>query len=308
MADHSLPLATVRLALQMLAHVVLLARHGAPGASIRPSRFAERAAELHFTSIKKNYRGSPNLRNILVGSHWHHLQQVRKSRHGDIKDLPDLQSVAADRARHLAGEAYQHAARFQAWVSVNRTPNQVAKEFEQYREHEGHAVLGSTGDADDPGRDLDPEALMSNADVVEDEGEADGDAENMQVLQSIEDHVVVKSEVMRLRRKWARKRARRRRRRRLSPRCPWKWFRTRRMSSVWTLDSDCASFRTIIQALSDVEDFDMGNVQSTTYSRCLKRLAAMQPLVRKFVAHFRLEEGMLSRTQIQGSENQKLNN
>ncbi|CAE7465119.1 unnamed protein product [Symbiodinium sp. KB8] len=223
--------------------------HGAPGASIRPSRFAERAAELHFTSIKKNYRGSPNLRNILVGSHWHHLQQVRKSRHGDIKDLPDLQSVAADRARHLAGEAYQHAARFQAWVSVNRTPNQVAKEFEQYREHEGHAVLGSTGDADDPGRDLDPEALMSNADVVEDEGEADGDAENMQEVGEEEGEKEEEKEVV----------------------------------AQMSLE--------VVQALSDVEDFDMGNVQSTTYSRCLKRLAAMQPLVRKFVAHFRLEEG-----------------
>ena len=314
--NHYLPLATVRLAVQMLAHVVLLARHGAPGASSRPSRFAERAAELHFAAIKKNYRGSPNLRDLLFGSHWHHLQQAKRSQeHGRIEIVPDIEPVAADRARQLSTEAFQDACLFQAWTSVNRTPSQVGKEFEKFWEHEGKALVGSTGDADEPGHAVDPEALMADPSVIEDEGEASDEAENMQILQGVEDHVLVKGEVVRLLQDMSEAEGKAESEKVAEPegkketvvQMPDMDVAHGDTQKPQCLDSDCTSFRKIIKAWSDLEEFDMVHEQSISYSRCLQRLVAMQPLIRRFVTHCRLQEGILSKTQIQGSETQRIN-
>ena len=129
-----LPRATVKLCLQMMAHVVLLARFGAKGASVLPSRFAARMAELHFSDIKKGYRGSPCLRDILVGTHRRHLQHARL---GVVRRDCKNQQLEADAARAVSKEAFQHAMLFQSWMSVNRTPEQIGKDLDNWWRTEG---------------------------------------------------------------------------------------------------------------------------------------------------------------------------
>ena len=47
--------------------------------------------------------------------------------------------------------------------------------------------------------------------------------------------------------------------------------------------------------------------ESTSYTSCLARLRDLQSSIRQFVSHVRLEEQILSRAQIQGTDGRKLN-
>ncbi|CAE7389123.1 unnamed protein product, partial [Symbiodinium microadriaticum] len=287
---HFLPAQTLKLGLQLLAHAILLARFGANEASVLPSRFAERAAELHFSSIKKGYRGTPSLRDLLVGTHKHHLEHAKiEGKPGK----PSCQQVSAEMTGKISEEALKRAILWQSWTSVNRKPQQIKQEFDNWWKKEGIEWLDASGeDGCDDGE------LLAQDDAMEDQGEEEDEAS--MALQSAEDHAHQKAEILNL----------------LSPADK---ASTAEMAEALGTEAsaiagdssehvipampevDKLSFRQVVAMLSDTEEFDMEDEDSTTYASCLARLHGLQTPVRKYIQYVRLQEGMLSAAQILGT-------
>ena len=291
-----LPPQTLKLGLQLLGHAILLARFGANEASVLPSRFAERAAELHFSSIKKGYRGTPSLRDLLVGTHKHHLEHAKGASKPEKRSCK-CEQVSADMTAKISQEALNHAILWQSWTSVNRKPQQIRQELENWWRTEGRSWLDSSD-----GFDCDDGELLAESDAMEDQGEEEDEAS--QALQSAEDHAHQKAEILNL----------------LSQvEAPAVGTLAAEASAIAddaagssgadkqvipSIHADHVSFRQIVAMLSDTEQYDMEAANSMTYASCLARVHGLQTPLQKYIQQVRLQEGMLSAAQIVGTESE----
>ena len=102
--ENFLPINTIRLGCQMCIHNLNLCLFGDEHTSIRPSRFAEHASELHFAALKSSFRGTPSVADMLVGQQKHHLGQLSRK----FEPEPCLHKpVTPDRAQALSRQAFQ---------------------------------------------------------------------------------------------------------------------------------------------------------------------------------------------------------
>lgn len=102
--EHFLPVSTIRIGCQMCIHNLNLCLFCDEHTSVRPSRFAEHASELHFGALKSGFRGTPSVADMLVGQHKHHLGQLSQK----FEPKPCFHKpLTPERAQTLSRQAFQ---------------------------------------------------------------------------------------------------------------------------------------------------------------------------------------------------------
>lgn len=121
-ARNFLPLTTLKTLAYVTAHAALACCHWPADVEWRPRARVETLCEFYFSSVKRPFRGSPSLKDGILGCHFHHMQQLRQSanfiqspRKGEF-----VTKICPREAAALAEESLKRASDFVAWISVNQ--------------------------------------------------------------------------------------------------------------------------------------------------------------------------------------------
>ena len=117
------PLATVRNA---SLNAVQVMKTCLWGAAVDPSIMAEHQQERHYGRIKGHFKGSPSLRDGVMGVQKTHLQQMRRPTHHDV---PKRATITCAEAVEISKESWRFACQFQSWLSCSRSPQTVAEDM-----------------------------------------------------------------------------------------------------------------------------------------------------------------------------------
>ena len=117
-----LPLTTLKTLVYVTAHAALACCHWPEDIEWRPRARVETMCEYFFSSIKRPFRGSPSLKDGILGCHHHHMQHLRESAH--FRQLPRkgtyVTKISPDEAASLAEASLKQASDFLGWISVNQ--------------------------------------------------------------------------------------------------------------------------------------------------------------------------------------------
>ena len=282
-----LPLTTIRLGVRLCVHTMQLCMRCPGNASVRASRFQERACELFFSRAKKEYRGSPSARDGLLGIYKEHMVQSKKKLRPVPSKLLLHQCLDQPTADKLCREAFTEMCRFQAYISVGRSPALIAGNFDCWYRREGKNLIAQG--ADDDGEDVievdDDELAMDlgiQEDIADDE-EVPVPDDSVLALQAVEDHAAMKQSLEAI-----------------SAASDDQLRELIEESSEDEAEMDAekgddasdghSNFRQMLKQWSDMEAFDLQDVGSL--SACQERLRCMMPGIRSFVQNMRLREGV----------------
>eukprot|EP00434_Breviolum_minutum_P032853 symbB.v1.2.029056.t1/scaffold3142.1/size62523/1 len=111
------------LALQTIKNVLGLCGHGILG-TLMDAGLADYRTEITiekaFSEVKRNYRGMPNTKDCVLGTHLHHLRQLRSLQKKDASfdPLPPIQPISMQRTQVLASEALKAACKLQSLITL----------------------------------------------------------------------------------------------------------------------------------------------------------------------------------------------
>ncbi|CAE6925676.1 unnamed protein product [Symbiodinium sp. CCMP2592] len=292
-----LPLTTVRLGVRLCVHTMQLCMRCPGSASVRASRFQERSCELFFSRAKKEYRGSPSARDGVLGIYKEHLVQSKKK----LRPVPSKcllqQCLDQPTADKLCREAFTEMCRFQAYISVGRSPALIAGNFECWYRREGRNLIAQGADDGEDLVEADDDELAMDLGIQENIAEEEEPAadDSVLALQAVEDHAAMKQSLEAI-----------------------SAASDDQLRELIGEDSDSegeeaetlarkgddasdehSNFRQMLRQWADVEAFDLQDVGSLT--ACQERLRYMMPGIRSFVQNIRLREGILSAAQVTGT-------
>ncbi|CAE7696257.1 unnamed protein product [Symbiodinium sp. CCMP2592] len=268
--------------------------------AVRPCAFAEKVAEQFFSRMKAGYRGTASLADCLLGIQKEHLKLS-----GLSLEVPEESSMPLDlpTANKLFERSFKEAIRFQTWVSRNRKPDELEKQFLLWFQSEGQALLtkgrAEDDDLDKEGEDED-DLPGAECDDLEGDGVPD---EAMALLQDVEDHIIAKAQLEDLASSSAVE------------------AEHAEDGEEGTDDEEIGpdvsvvspagdkdqhtqecklTLHGLVMLCDDIETFSMETKEATQAEMCLQRQQQLQPLMRALVLKCREREGYISKAQLRG--------
>ena len=165
--------------------------------NIAPRYFAEKVCEHHYSACKAGFRGTPSVRDGIIGTHRAHLNQLRSS----VPPAPSPVSSSAEdgelpmlRFHALFSTALRTSAFFFSCIVEGRSAKSITTELGLWWHSEGYSILGGQGSSDhvelegeDEELDSDTEEFALKADT--------GSDKDLGALQSMEDSLKLKEVV-----------------------------------------------------------------------------------------------------------------
>ena len=119
-----LPLTTLKNLLAVCAHSVIAAMNWDPSVPWKPGSRTEAPAEFHFSMIKRHFRGSPSLKDLLLGTQHCHLDQCRNQDllKSKIKKAlsQKVEPLSHTEAVELSEKCFTRAVKMMSWITVNK--------------------------------------------------------------------------------------------------------------------------------------------------------------------------------------------
>ena len=124
-------------------------------APFRPQNTTEAAAEQHFSRVKSRAaNGVMSLKSFIFATQREHLQQMHGARPtSQTQPDPFWDGLTDKRAKEIGDQALQSVCILEAVSSVNRTPEQVKKEFTKWYFEIGHMLIFQSSQETAPGDD-----------------------------------------------------------------------------------------------------------------------------------------------------------
>lgn len=114
---------TLKNLLFVCAHAIIACLQWDTSVPWRPASRTEAPAEYHFSQIKKHCRGSPALKDLLLGTQHCHLDQCRNQDvlKNKIRKAPSqkVRLLSQDEAMELSEKCFQQAVALVSWISVD---------------------------------------------------------------------------------------------------------------------------------------------------------------------------------------------
>lgn len=187
-----LPAQTVKNMLSLCGHGIL----GNLSADAGCADFrTELPIEIAFSEVKRPFRGQPNTKDCILGTHRHHLRQLKSLKQTpspvpapDPARLP----LSEEKSKALARVALTSACKFQSLITLGKkSAEEWSKDLASWYVEHGYKLCAAEQMPDDPGDDWDLGCEEFDADEIEDEV-VKNDIEN---LQRVEDRADTRAEV-----------------------------------------------------------------------------------------------------------------
>ena len=313
-AQHTLALTTIRSISSMCAACVSTCKTG-----LEPLALQELRIEHHFGNVKGRFKGTPTLKDGLLGTSCEHARQVR-----DLSKLTAAEVVTdfttQDRAplssgalEKIATQSCASAIQLFCMVSVDLSPDEAYAELRTWWSREGARLMGEIqADArSTPDPDEDDEWDMQPGDVeITDELQGDGDASNDQqpfgsgdvaLLQKVQDQAATLEATGKYLEPSPEGAL-------PQPRDPAQQLQPPNIKSFNEIfpvevDVDAAEEAPQPKTLVDIikralkkggAEHQLGDPASLGHEACLRRVTALLGGIRQFCRLVRLEEGLLS--------------
>ena len=186
-----LPWQTVRNLAHLCAHGILHCLHGARQTPWRLQSRQERCCEVHFSKVKSHCRGTPSLKDALLGEYLENLKTLRQADRFVFPTLPVGEPLADP--DDLARDALTQACWMQSAISSGRTAANIHSDLVHWYNLEGKAMLTynlqQEGWKLEDGEMEDPDGADAAVEVLADNEEDQAEAEAGKQLEACEDHL-----------------------------------------------------------------------------------------------------------------------
>lgn len=135
-----LPAATLKNSCRICIFSILHCIYGEKYTS--PRYFSEKIAEWHYSRVKKEFRGSPSIREGVMATQKQHLCNLKSQPSPPTLPTSDMEApLSLQRAQHLVREALKASCLFQSFITVQQVPSDVAKELKEWWQSFGHSLF-----------------------------------------------------------------------------------------------------------------------------------------------------------------------
>ena len=293
-----IPLQTTRNTAFLLAMGMLLCLQDPAGchetsARLLPFCFSEKIAEHYFSRIKQGYRGQPSVADGICGAQKEHMRAAaRRMKLEDPKEDKRLGNAAAKR---LSEQSWRSALAFVAWTEPERNIAGLEAQFKLWWASEGAGIMTFKSKAGGLDEDTDEEAEDLLA--PEPQEEAAAPDEDLEKLQSLEDHIEAKLDFEAVAKAFAE-----------GTDLPEQdddggdEAMDVKPGESTALDSlDGLNFPALFRRCTDVDTFPVMDSELSSWTDSLQRQLQLKAVVKKFVLETRLRERVLSRAVLEGN-------
>ena len=113
-ARHFLPVVTVRNLCQLLVQQMALCTILPKDACVQPSCMQEKLCEYQYSQIKAPFRGSPCIRDMVMGTQLLHLKNLRG--HSAPAPSESQEALSKEEAKKVATRCWRSCFLFQSWI------------------------------------------------------------------------------------------------------------------------------------------------------------------------------------------------
>lgn len=154
-----LPVQTAKSICELCGHAILGCWKWSKEAAFAPCYREEMIMESLFSKMKKPFRGSPSLKDAIHGCSACHLEQWRNCPPKVDDSKTCSSALEMSELSKIAKQGLRDAVDMQAFVSIDRTPSAVLKDFSSWWSKEGQKLL--TSDLGPSSAEIDEEALWA---------------------------------------------------------------------------------------------------------------------------------------------------
>ncbi|CAE7258474.1 unnamed protein product [Symbiodinium sp. CCMP2592] len=295
-SEHFLPTATLKNVLHSNISAMVAAVFIPTGTSVDPRSYAEKIAEHRFSAIKAPFRGTPSLRDGVLGSHLAHLRQFRD---GFVAPPPKPATrLPLNKAQKLLECSLADAITLQSWITMDTSEATLRKDFQSWWKSTGRKLVSKTS------KEETEQALQEEVEFEAEECFEEGDAaenEAEEVLIAAEDHVRQKEDLEEISKALSNGELP------STAPAPVAADAVQAEALVPAEDADLEelppkSFHCLLEQARSMECFKLEGEACEGYAGCRDRQLALMPLLTKFTQSVRLRERHMSVAAILGSE------
>lgn len=161
------PIQTIRNVLDLCAHAVQSAAWWPENLAWRPRSRQEQPIEGFFGQLKQRCHGNPTMKDCLYSQCMVHMDHLKKVEIFDgLRHLKPYPTISGEEMAAIASEALDNACLFNAWISVNKTQEEVRSSLRKWWSEKGESLLRSrysaaTGSLE-PQVDMDGDAFFED--------------------------------------------------------------------------------------------------------------------------------------------------
>lgn len=150
--NHYLPAATIKNAARACQMAIL---HSVLAEDIaRSKHFAEKTSEHHYASIKSGFSGNPSIRDALLGTQKKHLENLRAPMPQPPSASAKQERLSPQKATELCVQGMKMACCYQSFISVDKFPQELYKDLEEWWQRSGAAFISSQMSLDGEEEDI----------------------------------------------------------------------------------------------------------------------------------------------------------